>query len=51
MAIVAPRRAQALIREHLASIDRLKHADVRGAARRMTTHVRRVRDTIFRLVD
>ncbi len=30
MAIVAPRRAQALIREHLASIDRRKRADGRG---------------------
>ncbi len=51
MSIVAPRRVQALIREHLALIDALKRADFRGAERAMTTHVRRVRDAIFRLVD
>jgi len=51
MAIVAPRRAQALVREHLAIIDALKRRDVRRAERLMTLHIRRVRDAIFRLVD
>ncbi len=51
MAIVAPRRVQALVREHLAIIDALKRRDVRRAERLMTLHVRRVRDAIFRLVD
>jgi len=51
MSIVAPGRAQALVREHLAIIDALKRADVRRAERLMRRHIRRVRDTIFRLVD
>src|SRR5207244_400566 len=51
MAIVAPRRVQALVREHLAIIDALKRRDVRRDAAPMALHVRRVRDAIFRLVD
>ncbi len=51
MSIVAPGRAQALVREHLAIIDALKRADVRRAERLMRRHIRRVRDAIFRLVD
>ena len=51
MSIVAPGRAQALVREHLAIIDALKRADVRRAERLMRLHIRRVRDAIFRLVD
>jgi len=51
MSIVAPRRVQALVREHLAIIDALKRADMRRAERLMTRHIRRVRDAIFRLVD
>ena len=51
MSIVAPGRAQALVREHLAIIDALTRADVRRAERLMRRHIRRVRDAIFRLVD
>jgi len=51
MALVAPRRVQALIREHLAIIDALRRGDARRAARLMRLHIRRVRDAIFRLVD
>ena len=51
LSIVAPGRAQALVREHLAIIDALKQADVRRAERLMRRHIRRVRDAIFRLVD
>ncbi len=51
MSIVAPRRAQALLREHLAIIDALKRGATRRAERLMTLHIRRVRDAIFRLVD
>lgn len=51
MALVAPRRIQALIREHLAIIDALGRGDARRAARLMRLHIRRVRDAIFRLVD
>ncbi len=51
MSIVAPRRALALLREHLAIIDALKRGETRRAERLMTLHIRRVRDAIFRLVD
>ncbi len=51
MALVARRRVQALIREHLAIIDALRRGDARRAARLMRLHIRRVRDAIFRLVD
>jgi|SRR5258706_5359871 len=51
MSILAPGRAQALVREHLAILDALKRADVRRAERLMRVHIRRVRDAIFRLVD
>jgi DNA-binding GntR family transcriptional regulator len=51
MSIVAPRRVQALLREHLAIIDALKRGDTRRAERLMALHIRRVRDAIFRLVD
>ena len=51
LSIAAPRRVQALIREHLAIIDALAHADTRRAERLMAFHIRRVRDAIFRLVD
>ena len=49
MSMLAPRRVQGLIAEHLAIIDALKRGHVRGAERLMVTHVRRVRDAIFRL--
>ena len=51
MSILAPRRVQGLIHEHLALIDALERSDARRAERLMTRHVRRVRDTIFRLLD
>jgi DNA-binding GntR family transcriptional regulator len=51
MSILAPRRVQGLIREHLALIGALGRGDARRAERLMTAHVRRVRDTIFRLLD
>jgi DNA-binding GntR family transcriptional regulator len=51
MSMLAPRRVQGLIAEHLAIIDALKRGRVRSAERLMVTHVRRVRDAIFRLVD
>ncbi len=51
MAIVAPRRVQGLVHEHLSIIDALKRPDARRAERLMAQHVRRVRDTIFRLLD
>jgi GntR family transcriptional regulator, rspAB operon transcriptional repressor len=51
MSIMAPRRAQGLVREHLALVDALKRGDARRAERCMVAHVRRVRDTIFRLLD
>jgi DNA-binding GntR family transcriptional regulator len=51
MSILAPRRVQGLVREHLALIGALERGDVRRAERLMTAHVRRVRDTIFRLLD
>lgn len=51
MSILAPRRVQGLVREHLSIIDALKRADGRRAERLMIAHVRRVRETIFRLLD
>jgi DNA-binding GntR family transcriptional regulator len=51
MSILAPRRVQGLVREHLAIIDALKRGDGRRAERLMVEHVRRVRETIFRLLD
>ena len=51
MSILAPRRAQALLREHLAIIDALKRGHGSRAERLMRLHVRKVRDAIFRLVD
>jgi DNA-binding GntR family transcriptional regulator len=51
LAIVAPRRVQGLVREHLSIIDALKRPDAGRAERLMAQHVRRVRDTIFRLLD
>ena len=51
MAVLAPRRVQGLVHEHLAIIDALKRPDTRRAERLMAQHVRRVRDTIFRLLD
>jgi DNA-binding GntR family transcriptional regulator len=51
MSIVAPRRVQGLVREHLAIVDALKRGDARRAERLMVAHVRRVRETIFRLLD
>ncbi len=51
MSIMAPRRVQGLVHEHLSIIDALKRADARRAERLMARHVRRVRDTIFRLLD
>ena len=51
MSVVAPRRAQGLVREHLALIDALRRGDGPRAERLMIAHVRRVRETIFRLLD
>ena len=51
MSIMAPRRAQELLREHLGMIDALARADVERAERLMQRHVRSVREAIFRLVD
>jgi DNA-binding GntR family transcriptional regulator len=51
MSILAPRRVQGLVREHLALIAALRRGDVRRAERLMVAHVRRVRDAIFRLLD
>jgi DNA-binding GntR family transcriptional regulator len=51
MAVLAPRRVQGLVHEHLSIIDALKRPDARRAERLMAQHVRRVRDTIFRLLD
>jgi DNA-binding GntR family transcriptional regulator len=51
MSILAPRRSQALLREHLAIIDALKRGHGSRAERLMRLHVRKVRDAIFRLVD
>jgi DNA-binding GntR family transcriptional regulator len=49
MSLLAPRRVQALVREHLAILDALKRRDAARAERLMIVHVRRVRDAIFRL--
>jgi DNA-binding GntR family transcriptional regulator len=49
MSMLAPRRVQGLIGEHLAIIDALKRGQVRRAEGLMVTHIRRVRDAIFRL--
>jgi DNA-binding GntR family transcriptional regulator len=51
MSIMAPRRAQALVKEHLAILDALKRGQARRAEGLMVAHVRRVRDTIFHLLD
>ena len=51
MAVLAPRRVQGLVHEHLSMIEALKRPDPRRAERLMAQHVRRVRDTIFRLLD
>jgi DNA-binding GntR family transcriptional regulator len=51
MAILAPRRVHGLIAEHISIIDALKRADAARAERLMVGHVRRVRETIFRLLD
>ncbi len=51
MSIVAPRRVQAIVREHLGILDALRRGDGCRAERAMAEHVRRVRDAIFRLVD
>lgn len=51
MSILAPRRVQGLIHEHLAMIEALKRGAARRAERLMAAHVRRVRETIFRLLD
>jgi DNA-binding GntR family transcriptional regulator len=51
MSILAPRRVQGLVHEHLAIIAALRSAQSRRAERLMARHVRRVRDTIFRLLD
>ncbi len=51
MSIMAPRRAQGLVHEHLALLAALRAGNVRRAERLMVAHVRRVRDTIFRILD
>lgn len=49
MSMLAPRRVQGLVTEHLAIIDALKRDRVARAERLMVAHVRRVRDAIFRV--
>jgi DNA-binding GntR family transcriptional regulator len=49
MAIVAPRRVHALVREHLGIIAALERGAHRRAERLMVEHVRRVRDAILLL--
>ena len=51
LSIVAPRRVQAIVCEHLAIIAALRTGDARRAERLMVEHVRRVRNVILRLVD
>ena len=51
LSMLAPGRAQGLVREHLALIDALRRGDARRAERAMVAHVRRVRETISRLLD
>jgi DNA-binding GntR family transcriptional regulator len=51
MSILAPRRVQGLVREHLGVIGALERGDGRGAGRLMAAHVRRVRESIFRMLD
>ena len=51
LSMVAPRRLQALVREHLALLEALRRGDARRAERLMVEHVRRVRHVILRLVD
>ena len=51
LSIVAPRRVQAIVREHLGIIGALRTGDARRAERLMVEHVRRVRNVILRLVD
>ena len=51
LSILAPRRVQALIREHLTLLAALRSGDGRRAERLMVEHVRRVRDSIFRMLD
>jgi DNA-binding GntR family transcriptional regulator len=51
MSILAPRRVQGLVHEHLAIIRALRGSDTRRAERLMARHVRLVRETIFRLLD
>jgi len=51
MSMLAPRRVQGLVHEHLAMISALKRGDVRAAERLMVGHVRRVRESIFRLLN
>ena len=47
MSIMAPRRVQGLLREHLALIQALRKGDAARAERLMIQHVRRVREAIF----
>jgi DNA-binding GntR family transcriptional regulator len=49
--ILGPRRVRALLGEHLAIIDALKGRDTARAERLVVAHLRRVRETIFRLLD
>ena len=51
MSIMAPRRVQGLIREHLAILGALRADDPTRAERLMIRHVQRVREAIFRLVN
>lgn len=51
MSMLAPRRVQGLVHEHLAMVSALKRGDVRAAERLMVNHVRRVRESIFRLLN
>lgn len=51
LSIMAPRGVRRLVHEHLALLGALKRGDARRAERLMVAHVRRVRDSIFRLLD
>jgi DNA-binding GntR family transcriptional regulator len=51
MSILAPRRVQGLVREHLAIVDALRRGEGARAERLMVQHVRRVREAIFRFVN
>jgi DNA-binding GntR family transcriptional regulator len=51
MSILGARRVQGVVQEHIGVIEAIERGDVRRAERLMVAHVRRVRETIFRLLD